>query len=515
MRLNLQNCGISAIEPKAFLIQGDPLRLLDLSFNNLRTIPPESSSYFPKSASIRVFENQWNCDCNLYWLKTNWSHQFFRSPICATPQRLSNNKWTDLPHNQFACKPIVSIYPLDNTNTEKVNKSESYQLNGFSGSSINLTFYIQAYPLGHVNLLKDGTLLLISDWRKYKFILLNDRQWGYHGIEIITISNLELNDSGVYSLLAENSEGSDFSNISLYVSDPPPEPTTSNEFSSIKYMSDVSQYSENPIYPIKNTNGFPFLKLSPVAQLILILLISIVIVSFLVSVILFLYCLVRGQFRQTIRHNSIRTPGDGEKRKQTENERELSNRPTATIQPCNWRREGSPEYEGENPISTYQTAEQCFPSLEPSSIDRLNAINNLGNTSNDFDRYENHYCNESQPRHFPSIYEDCICESEIPHICLGTLVTAHESPVTPGTGTFNVAFNQTTPITSHFSRTMQNSGMSPNLSLKQIHYSNYSSPIQYRNPPKQLLVSFPGSQTNSLCSVKDAVKYSSLISHES
>ncbi len=110
--ISFENNWLERIHPKAF--SGlEKLEEINLVNNELTVLSSEMEGQLPSSLKFfRLYQNPWNCDCNLRWLrqwiattKVNWDFgtTIPHTPACSTPEILRGINWKHLEPEKFAC----------------------------------------------------------------------------------------------------------------------------------------------------------------------------------------------------------------------------------------------------------------------------------------------------------------------------------------------------------------------------------------------------------------------------
>uniref|UniRef100_A0A182NF09 Ig-like domain-containing protein n=1 Tax=Anopheles dirus TaxID=7168 RepID=A0A182NF09_9DIPT len=203
--LELSNCQIELVEDEAF-IGMDNLEWLRLDGNRITTI--RGAHVLPESLhGINLQSNRWHCDCHLTDVHT-WLNSFNvpqREEIkCSGPPRLVGETVKTLPLDDLACLPVV---------TPETSYREIAE-----GRNISLDCRIAATPEPTVAWLFQGQVLLndsllAPNLHLYYYI---DEQDGAKHSELF-IYNINADDNGTYSCVAENSAGRVQTNYTLHV----------------------------------------------------------------------------------------------------------------------------------------------------------------------------------------------------------------------------------------------------------------------------------------------------------
>uniref|UniRef100_A0A182WYP2 Ig-like domain-containing protein n=1 Tax=Anopheles quadriannulatus TaxID=34691 RepID=A0A182WYP2_ANOQN len=203
--LELSNCQIELVEDEAF-IGMDNLEWLRLDGNRIATI--RGAHVLPESLhGINLQSNRWHCDCHLTDVYT-WLNSFNvpqREEIkCSGPARLAGETVKTLTLDDLACLPVV---------TPETSYREIAE-----GRNISLDCRIVATPEPTVAWLFQGQVLLNDSFLSpnlhlYYFV---DELDGAKHSELF-IYNINADDNGTYSCVAENSAGRVQTNYTLHV----------------------------------------------------------------------------------------------------------------------------------------------------------------------------------------------------------------------------------------------------------------------------------------------------------
>ncbi|XP_058056875.1 uncharacterized protein LOC131208239 [Anopheles bellator] len=203
--LELSNCHIDFVEDEAF-IGMDNLEWLRLDGNRITTI--RGAHVLPASLhGINLQSNRWYCDCQLTDVHT-WLNSFNvpqREEIkCTGPPRLAGETVKSLPLDDLACLPIV---------TPETSYREIAE-----GRNISLDCRIAATPEPTVAWLFQGQILLNESLlapNLHLYYYIDDVDGEKHSE--LFIYNINVDDNGTYSCVAENSAGRVQTNYTLHV----------------------------------------------------------------------------------------------------------------------------------------------------------------------------------------------------------------------------------------------------------------------------------------------------------
>ncbi|XP_067948651.1 amphoterin-induced protein 1-like isoform X2 [Watersipora subatra] len=199
--LTLSNCGLETISGQAFRsIAEDPrLQRLDLSYNSLETLSLDVAPHIftERLLSVRLYENFWNCDCKLKWLReaveTSPAHWFFEGydivPACEEPKSLKHKSWFTARADLYGCPPKLVNPPVDLTASQGVSLT------------LNCTVLTYTEPEAAEWLQNDIPI-------NYKSYLSEERVYnGSHYITSLTVKDFGEQDYGLYQCSVNTSFG--------------------------------------------------------------------------------------------------------------------------------------------------------------------------------------------------------------------------------------------------------------------------------------------------------------------
>ncbi|XP_059045655.1 uncharacterized protein LOC131841351 [Achroia grisella] len=203
--LELSDCKIEVIEREAF--SGlQHLEWLRLDGNRLSNIQGEN--LFPDTLrGIDLQNNNWNCDCHLRdlhsWL-LNFNMPHAVEPICSLPERLRKRTIASIPELELACLPKMT--------------PTSVFLDTNMGSNITLECLVKAIPEAKITWLYQGQIIhnytsMSTDSHDVYFVEngVTDKK------SELYIFNIDTDDNGTYSCVAENPAGKSRANYTLRV----------------------------------------------------------------------------------------------------------------------------------------------------------------------------------------------------------------------------------------------------------------------------------------------------------
>lgn len=204
--LELSNCQIQSIDVDAF--RGlHKLEYLKLDGNRLEIITKEVIRDLPPLHALDLHRNSWTCDCRVgevrLWMVER-NVPFSDPPRCERPPRLRGFFWDILDLNDLACPPEAESVQKELIVTERQDAI--------------LKCKIRASPEGIVRWIWRGrsiaNLSLMSFGRQMYLI----REIGNtEKTTLLTIFNVMLKDSGVYTCFTSNPAGNASSEITLRV----------------------------------------------------------------------------------------------------------------------------------------------------------------------------------------------------------------------------------------------------------------------------------------------------------
>ena len=192
--LNLENCFLKVFD--LFMLKNMmKLQELNVANNRLTTLHEIKLEYIPASLIVFRFSgNQWNCDCNLTWLRKffenshiNWDFPKNR-PLCVFPEILYGMSWSQLHSHQFACPPVI----LTNLSSQSVIQSKINEI-------VEIKCIFSGDPTPRVNWLAsyDGKNF-------HPYVLLNKANGSYQALNKTFIP--ELNKKTIIAGLGNNYE---------------------------------------------------------------------------------------------------------------------------------------------------------------------------------------------------------------------------------------------------------------------------------------------------------------------
>ena len=194
--VSFENNWLERIHPKAFAGL-EKLEEINLVNNELTYLSSEMEDHLPTSLKFfRLYQNPWNCDCKLRWLrkwiastKVNWDFgtTIPNTPACSTPEILRGINWKHLEPEKFACGSKILT-----------NGSATIQME--IGQNITIDCNIVAGdPAPSVHWMK-GQNNIPSDSSKYTVITTTQPEIR----SSLTIWKVNMSDQGDYKCVAKN-----------------------------------------------------------------------------------------------------------------------------------------------------------------------------------------------------------------------------------------------------------------------------------------------------------------------
>lgn len=114
--LELEACQLESVHRNSFIYLV-ALESLNLKSNKLHNLSETAFMNFAHLKSLALDGNPWTCDCELRGFRDWFLSSNLRSVplLCREPNHLEDLPWEDIPSEEFACPPQVSLkfnYPL-------------------------------------------------------------------------------------------------------------------------------------------------------------------------------------------------------------------------------------------------------------------------------------------------------------------------------------------------------------------------------------------------------------------
>lgn len=239
------------------------LKEIDLDNNRLTVLREDTFRNLDKLRSLTLFENPWNCTCDLQqFQKYVTSKGLYTQPTsCQEPAELRGKLWTDIPSENFACRPRI-ILPRDGSTIDATNEN------------ITLACRIKGSPKPEVSWTYNGHSLDVNDPRIHirNSQEVNRRESLDTYISELIIIGVKNGDRGSYTCTAQNTGGKSKAEIFLTV------PPVSEVIAGVGVMGTPSSTAST------NDNN---------DLLLIICLIAIILLALLIIVVLILCCYCR------------------------------------------------------------------------------------------------------------------------------------------------------------------------------------------------------------------------------
>ncbi|XP_075225738.1 leucine-rich repeat, immunoglobulin-like domain-containing kekkon 3 protein [Lycorma delicatula] len=206
VRLDISDCRLGTIEPKAFNGLQNTLEWLKLDKNKLTDVRSTTLTSLDSLHGLELTGNPWNCSCGLRSLREWMLRQnipYSIPPVCKFPRRLSGRTWDKLELDEFACTPSIAVI------NGKVQAEE--------GRNISMSCRVGGSPRPAVRWLWKNRVvanissgLSASSKKLYVLHLFEDTSR-------LTILAVEMQDAGTYFCVAENKAGRAQGNVTLSV----------------------------------------------------------------------------------------------------------------------------------------------------------------------------------------------------------------------------------------------------------------------------------------------------------
>ncbi len=197
--ISFENNWLERIHPKSF--SGlERLEEINLVNNELTSLSSHMEKELPASLKFfRLYQNPWNCDCNLRWLrqwiastKVNWDFgtTIPHTPACSTPEILRGINWKHLEPEKFACGSKILT-----------NGSATIEMEVGQNVTVDCTI-MSGDPAPTVHWMK-GQEGIPLDSPKYSMSTVTEPELR----SSLTIWKVNLSDQGDYKCVAKNPVG--------------------------------------------------------------------------------------------------------------------------------------------------------------------------------------------------------------------------------------------------------------------------------------------------------------------
>lgn len=187
VRLDLSDCRVSLIEPKAFYNLETTLEWLRIDGNKLQDVRGLALVSLEGLHGLELARNPWNCSCNLRSL-LDWIYKynipFGDPPTCHTPPRLAGKSWNNLDIEEFGCVPMI-----------KPRKPVVY---GVEGRNVTISCDVRGLPAPFVRWTFKNNVTerkLMPSARMRNLDVKNS-------VSNLTINKVDFHDAGTYTCIA-------------------------------------------------------------------------------------------------------------------------------------------------------------------------------------------------------------------------------------------------------------------------------------------------------------------------
>jgi hypothetical protein len=212
--IDISECELSHISYKTFNNVPN-LQILNLNGNNLTRMKLAVVANLLKLRSLVLHNNPWHCDCHMKAFR-DWvmeKNLYAKPTSCVEPLKLQNKLWSEIPSDEFACKPQI-VWPPPGTALTP------------SGAEFTLGCKVTGNPLPGVDWVFNSHIIANNTRSTYgdvRYTITNGESRGNLWVNL-TIIRLRPADRGVYKCVAKSSGGLDERNITVIV------PTTPDGF---------------------------------------------------------------------------------------------------------------------------------------------------------------------------------------------------------------------------------------------------------------------------------------------
>lgn len=238
------------------------IREIDLENNQLTVLKEESFRGMDNLRSLTLNQNPWNCTCELQaFQKFAITRGLYTPPTdCYLPMNLRGKLWTEVPPENFACRPVI-LFPHDGLTIDATNEN------------ITITCRLKGSPKPRIDWLYNNRPLNEEDTRitVRNSEEMNRRDSVEFYVSELVIVGVRTEDRGTYTCVATNTGGE--TKADTHVAVPP-----------------VLE-SLDGLGVIGSTAGVP--TTNPTNLLFIICLIAIILLTLLIIVVLILCCYCR------------------------------------------------------------------------------------------------------------------------------------------------------------------------------------------------------------------------------
>lgn len=238
------------------------IREIDLENNQLTVLKEESFRGMDQLRSLTLNQNPWNCTCELQaFQKFAIRRGLYTPPTdCHLPMSLRGKLWTEVPAENFACKPVI-LLPHDGFTIDATNEN------------ITISCKMKGSPKPHIEWQYNNQPLNSNDQR----ITIRETEEtnrmntvDFYSSDLV-IAGVKTEDRGTYTCIGTNTGGQ--ARVEIHVAVPP-------------VLESLDGFNQ-----ITSTAGIP--TTNPTNLLFIICLIAIILLILLIIVVLILCCYCR------------------------------------------------------------------------------------------------------------------------------------------------------------------------------------------------------------------------------
>lgn len=214
--IELERCRLEFVHRDAF-IHLPALESLDLRHNRLARLSEHVFMSNGRLNTLGLEGNPWRCDCQLRGFRNWFLAGRLRSVLplsCSEPERLHGSEWANVPSEEFACAPTVTLADTSGGTAElvraEVGGNVTFGCNVRGDPEPEVTWLYNGKPIGSGN---------ASDPAPQPLLVIETEEGLLEKWTNISVYNVSEADAGEYSCVARNSQGSVIRNVTLLLPD--------------------------------------------------------------------------------------------------------------------------------------------------------------------------------------------------------------------------------------------------------------------------------------------------------